>query len=147
MQVYCCLGSRVKYGKALFKQVDHEFVVAAARTARLHGATSFSLVSTMGADAASKLFYTYACWGVCIASAAGSIARAVLRVAGVCLSSPLPCCRRTKGEAENDLVSVRMPRTTVLRPSLLICPRENLRVGELIMQTLVPLFFDCFMIR
>jgi len=57
--VFCALGTtRSKAGsKQAFRAVDFELVVAFARAAKEHGAKRFLLVSAMGADARSRVFY------------------------------------------------------------------------------------------
>jgi uncharacterized protein YbjT (DUF2867 family) len=56
---FCCLGTTIKVAgsQANFEKVDHDAVVAFARIAREHDATSFTLVSAMGANAKSRFFY------------------------------------------------------------------------------------------
>jgi uncharacterized protein YbjT (DUF2867 family) len=56
---FCCLGTTIKAAgsKPNFEKVDHDAVVAFARIAKTHQATSFTLVSAMGANASSKFFY------------------------------------------------------------------------------------------
>ncbi|MBI5494414.1 MAG: NAD(P)H-binding protein [Deltaproteobacteria bacterium] len=56
---YCALGTTLgKAGsRALFRAVDLDAVVAFARVARAAGAQRFLLVSALGADARSKMFY------------------------------------------------------------------------------------------
>ena len=57
--VYCCLGTTI--GKAgsrnAFEKVDHDYVLALARVTRLGGAQRFLLVSALGADPVSSVFY------------------------------------------------------------------------------------------
>ena len=57
--VFCCLGTtiRVAGSQAAFRRVDHDYVVAAARRAADAGARQFLLVTAMGADAGSRIFY------------------------------------------------------------------------------------------
>lgn len=43
---------------------------------------------------------------------------------------------RVKGETERDLVALRYPSTTILRPSFLTGPREEFRLGEKIVTSL-----------
>ena len=44
--------------KSNFRQVDHDYVVAAARLGSQQGAQHFLLVSSLGADPASRVFYS-----------------------------------------------------------------------------------------
>ena len=56
---FCCLGTTIKAAgsKENFEKVDHDAVVAFAKIAKAHGATSFTFVSSMGANANSMFFY------------------------------------------------------------------------------------------
>jgi uncharacterized protein YbjT (DUF2867 family) len=56
---FCCLGTTIKAAgsKGNFEKVDHDAVVAFAKIARTHDATSFTLVSAMGANTNSMFFY------------------------------------------------------------------------------------------
>jgi uncharacterized protein YbjT (DUF2867 family) len=55
----CALGTtiRVAGSRAAFRRVDHDYVVAFAQCARASGATRFGLVSALGADPQSRVFY------------------------------------------------------------------------------------------
>jgi len=57
--VFICLGTTMKKAgsKEAFWKVDFEYCLAVAKRAREAGATTLSLVSSVGADAASKNFY------------------------------------------------------------------------------------------
>jgi len=56
---FCCLGTTIKKAgsKEDFEKVDHDAVVAFAKIAKAHDATSFTFVSAMGANANSMIFY------------------------------------------------------------------------------------------
>ncbi len=56
---YIALGTTIKVAgsQEAFRAVDHDAVLAVARAARAAGATRLGLVSAMGADAASRVFY------------------------------------------------------------------------------------------
>lgn len=58
--VLCALGTtrRAAGSRAAFRVVDHDYVVALARLARAQGATHFLLVSALGADPRSRVFYS-----------------------------------------------------------------------------------------
>jgi len=58
--VVCALGTtmRVAGSQEAFRRVDHQYPLAVARLARQHGAPTFVLNSAMGADAASRIFYS-----------------------------------------------------------------------------------------
>ncbi|OLC89780.1 MAG: oxidoreductase [Gemmatimonadetes bacterium] len=58
--VFCCLGTTIKQAgsQPAFRLVDHEFVVGLARAGLRAGATQFLLVSAIGADPESRVFYS-----------------------------------------------------------------------------------------
>ena len=57
--VYIALGTTIKVAgsQEAFRQVDRDHVVAVARAARAVGATRLAVVSALGADARSPVFY------------------------------------------------------------------------------------------
>lgn len=59
LDVYCCLGTTIRKAgsQAAFRAVDFDAVVALARWARKARARRLLLVSAMGADAKSRVFY------------------------------------------------------------------------------------------
>ena len=58
--VFCCLGTTI--GKAgsqeAFRRVDHDYPLALASLAKAAGAQQFLMVSSLGADARSSVFYS-----------------------------------------------------------------------------------------
>jgi len=58
--VFCCLGTTIKQAgsQPAFRRVDHDFVVGLARAGLRLGATQFLLVSAIGADPESRVFYS-----------------------------------------------------------------------------------------
>jgi uncharacterized protein YbjT (DUF2867 family) len=58
--VYCALGTTIRAAgsQEAFRRVDHDYVVALARRAREHGACHFLLVSSLGANPRSRVFYS-----------------------------------------------------------------------------------------
>lgn len=58
--VICALGTtmRVAGSREAFKRVDYEYPLAVARLARRHGTPAYVLNSSVGADPASRMFYT-----------------------------------------------------------------------------------------
>jgi uncharacterized protein YbjT (DUF2867 family) len=58
--VFCCLGTTMaKAGsREAFRRVDFDYVLALARWARAAGCPAFHLISAIGADAASPVFYS-----------------------------------------------------------------------------------------
>ncbi|WP_299819585.1 oxidoreductase [uncultured Pontibacter sp.] len=57
--VFCCLGTTIKKAgsKEAFYKVDHTYVVELAKLTARKGAAQFVVVSAMGADAGSMVFY------------------------------------------------------------------------------------------
>jgi uncharacterized protein YbjT (DUF2867 family) len=57
--VFIALGTTIKIAgsEAAFRQVDFDFVVNVARAARATGATRLAVVSALGADPTSRIFY------------------------------------------------------------------------------------------
>ena len=57
--VFCCLGTtiRVAGSKEAFTKVDFTYVVLSAEIAKTQGVKSFSVISSMGANAFSGIFY------------------------------------------------------------------------------------------
>ncbi len=104
--VFCCLGTTLKQAgsRQAFRRVDHDYVVAAAELARERGARAFLLVSALGADAGSRVFYN-----------------------------------RVKGETERDVAALGFAGVALLRPSLLLGRRADLRAGEGLAQKVAPL--------
>ena len=94
---FCCLGTTIKQAgsQEAFRAVDHDLVLAFARRARELGARHFLVVSAMGANAQSSVFYN-----------------------------------RVKGEVEEALKAMDWPQLTIARPSLLLGPRREFRLGE-----------------
>ena len=58
--VACALGTTIRDAgsQQAFRRVDHDYPLAIARHAHAHGATTFALVSALGADAGSRVFYS-----------------------------------------------------------------------------------------
>ena len=57
--VYCCLGTTIKKAESqeAFKKIDHTLVVSVAELMRKQGSEQFVIISAMGADSKSKVFY------------------------------------------------------------------------------------------
>ena len=94
---YCCLGTTIKQAGSPenFRAVDHVAVLAVAWAARRNGAERFFVVSALGANAQSRVFYN-----------------------------------RVKGETEEALEVLDFPTLGIFRPSLLLGPRAEKRLGE-----------------
>jgi uncharacterized protein YbjT (DUF2867 family) len=58
--VICTLGTTIKKAgsQAAFRRVDHEHPLQVAQIALKHGASAYALNSALGADAASRVFYS-----------------------------------------------------------------------------------------
>ena len=59
--IFCCIGTtmkKVKGDKALYRSIDFDIPVNAARFGKDAGFQQYLLVSAIGADASSRLFYT-----------------------------------------------------------------------------------------
>lgn len=95
--VLCAVGTTIRAAgsQAAFRAVDHDIPVAAARLARAQGAAHFGLVSSLGADPRSRVFYS-----------------------------------RVKGEVEEEVRRLGPASIAILRPSLLLGPRREFRLGE-----------------
>jgi uncharacterized protein YbjT (DUF2867 family) len=98
-QVLCALGTTIRAAgsQERFRVVDYEYPLAAARLGIARGATHFLLVSSLGADARSRVFYS-----------------------------------RVKGELEAAVLALPFRSVTIARPSLLLGPRAEFRLGEVI---------------
>jgi uncharacterized protein YbjT (DUF2867 family) len=55
----CCLGTTIKTAgsKERFRRVDHDYVLAFARAAKMAGARTFAIVTALGSDPDSAFFY------------------------------------------------------------------------------------------
>jgi len=106
-QLMCALGTTIRQAgsEAAFRRVDVDYPLALARLAHAQGARHFLLVSVVGADARSRVFYN-----------------------------------RVKGELEDAVRRVGYAALTIARPSFLLGPRKELRVGELVMKRLAYFF-------
>lgn len=58
--VFCCLGTTIKKAgsQAAFSRVDHDYPLALATLGKAAGAQQFLMVSSLGADAQSSVFYS-----------------------------------------------------------------------------------------
>lgn len=57
---FCCIGTTIKKAGSqdAFRRVDYDYVLAFARAAQRAGARQFLLVTALGADSASRIFYS-----------------------------------------------------------------------------------------
>jgi uncharacterized protein YbjT (DUF2867 family) len=95
--IFCCLGTTLKKAgsQEAFRRVDLDYVVNAASFAKRHSAHHFLMVSAVGADARSRVFYS-----------------------------------RVKGEAESAVAKLGIESISIFRPSFILGPREESRLGE-----------------
>ena len=95
--VYCCLGTTIKQAGSqdAFRRVDFGYPVALARRAAKDGVRRLLIVSALGANARSSVFYS-----------------------------------RVKGEMEEAVRASGVPQIYLFRPSLLVGPRREFRLGE-----------------
>ena len=103
-EVYCCIGTtkaKTK-NKDLYRKIDLGIPVTAAKLARENGIKTFIVISALGANPKSKIFYN-----------------------------------RIKGEMEAKVLQVGIPKTHILRPSLISGKREEVRIGEWIAKQLM----------
>ncbi|MDR6724617.1 uncharacterized protein YbjT (DUF2867 family) [Paenibacillus amylolyticus] len=58
--LYCCLGTTIKKAGSQenFRKVDYEYVVEAGKLAKQHGVSQMLVISSMGANADSRVFYS-----------------------------------------------------------------------------------------
>lgn len=59
VDVFCCLGTTIRKAgsQAAFRRVDHDFVVALGAWAKVVGARRMLVVTALGSDATSRVFY------------------------------------------------------------------------------------------
>jgi uncharacterized protein YbjT (DUF2867 family) len=95
--IICALGTTIRQAgsRAHFRTVDYEYPLTFAKLGRRLGCEHFLVVSALGANPHSRVFYN-----------------------------------RVKGELEDALRGLGYPRLTIVRPSLLLGPRAELRLGE-----------------
>jgi uncharacterized protein YbjT (DUF2867 family) len=58
--VFCCIGTTIKTAgsRQAFRKVDYDYVLGLARAGQRVGARQFLLVTALGADSASRIFYS-----------------------------------------------------------------------------------------
>ena len=97
--IFCCLGTTIKTAgsKEAFRFVDYELPIQFAQWAEKINADSFSIVTAMGANSNSSIFYN-----------------------------------QVKGEIEKELKKMDIPKIQIFQPSLIMGPRKEFRIGEVI---------------
>lgn len=105
--VFCALGTTIRQAgsQEAFRQVDYAYPLALGRLAKASGAAQLLIVTAMGADPRSRIFYS-----------------------------------RVKGDAEQALCGLGLPRLHIFRPSLLLGERQEVRAGERLAAALAPLW-------
>lgn len=95
--VFCCLGTTIKKAgsKEAFRKVDFQYPLEVAQMALKNGCKRFAIVTAIGSDKASKIFYS-----------------------------------RVKGELEEELKTMPFESLCIYRPSMLLGPRGEFRMGE-----------------
>ena len=95
--IICALGTTIRQAgsRTRFRTVDYEYPLAFARIGLQQGCRHFLVVSALGANPRSRIFYN-----------------------------------RVKGELEDAVRALPYRRVTIVRPSLLLGPRAQLRLGE-----------------
>lgn len=95
--IICALGTTIRQAgsRTRFRTVDLEYPLDFARLGRRRGCSHFIVVSALGANPRSRMFYN-----------------------------------RVKGELEDGLRALDYPCLTIVRPSLLLGPRVEHRLGE-----------------
>lgn len=95
--VFCTLGTTMKQAGSRdnFKKVDYEYVVALANLGKQVGASKFLVISAMGANIKSSVFYN-----------------------------------QIKGLTEEALKKIGFNQLMILRPSLLLGERTEMRMAE-----------------
>jgi uncharacterized protein YbjT (DUF2867 family) len=95
--VYVALGTTITAAgsQQAFYRVDHDYPLQLARLARERGVQRFLMVSALGANPDSRVFYN-----------------------------------RVKGETEDAIRGLELPKVWFFRPSLLVGERQEYRRGE-----------------
>jgi uncharacterized protein YbjT (DUF2867 family) len=95
--IYCCLGTTIKKAgsQEAFRKIDFSLVIKVAELMKKQGAEQFVVISAIGANKDSNVFYN-----------------------------------RIKGEMEEAAKKIGYKCLRIIRPSLLLGPREEFRLGE-----------------
>ncbi len=105
--IFCCIGTTQSKTPdlTLYKHIDFGIPVKAAQAGLRGGMHKYLVVSSVGANPKSKMFYS-----------------------------------RTKGQMEESLMKMSIPRLHIFRPSLLMGERDEFRLGEKIGSLIVRAF-------
>ncbi|MCH2023075.1 MAG: oxidoreductase [Saprospiraceae bacterium] len=98
-ELFCCLGTTIKKAgsQAAFRKVDYDYIYQTAKLSLENGIKKIVMVSSIGANINSKVFYS-----------------------------------RIKGEIEAAISQLGFETCHILRPSLLLGSRSELRMGEIV---------------
>jgi|TARA_B110000263_G_scaffold242252_1_gene247525 uncharacterized protein YbjT (DUF2867 family) len=104
--VYICLGTTIDRAgsKEAFQKVDIDYCIEVAKQGLEAGAKNLTIISSVGADSESSIFYL-----------------------------------RTKGLVEKEVCKLKYESISIYRPGLLIGPRKDIRLGELVGQKIHPI--------
>ncbi len=96
-EVFCCIGTtKAKTpDKEVYRKIDYGIPVSAAELCKKNNIGTYIVISALGADTESGIFYN-----------------------------------RIKGQMENEVVSMGIPKTHILQPSLIGGFRKEKRPGE-----------------
>ncbi len=96
-EVFCCIGTTTSKtpDKKKYKNIDYGIPVKAATISKQNGINTILIISSLGADPKSNIFYN-----------------------------------RTKGEMEEAVLNIGIPKTHILQPSLIGGERNEKRWGE-----------------
>ncbi len=103
-EVFCCIGTTKSKtpDKELYKRIDFGIPTKAAKLCKENGINVLVIISALGANLRSNIFYN-----------------------------------RTKGEMEDAVLQLQIPKTHILQPSLISGKREEERIGEWIFKQLM----------
>ncbi len=109
--VFCCIGTTIKKAGSedAFRRVDFHYPLAAARLARAHGARQYMLVSALGANPKSRIFYN---------RVKGEVERAVADVGFESLGIFRPSLLTGERRERRPLEALSAKFITALRPLL-----------------------------
>ncbi|PKB42837.1 hypothetical protein AX016_1012 [Cellulophaga sp. RHA19] len=96
-EVHCCIGTtKAKTpNKETYKNIDYGIPLQAAKLCKENGIGTYMVISALGANASSSVFYN-----------------------------------KIKGQMENDVIALQIPKTHILQPSLIAGKRDEKRMGE-----------------
>ena len=96
-EVFCCIGTTKSRtpDKELYKKIDFGIPTKAAKLCKENGINTLVIISALGANLKSNIFYS-----------------------------------RTKGEMEDAVIELQIPKAHILQPSLIGGKREEKRIGE-----------------